>query len=166
MMAAWEWGIEMGILEGKKILVTGVTLNTSIAYSVAQIAQQEGAEIVVSNFGRGMSLTRRVLVILLVVITALVAVVAYRTATYMPLAGDSSSPVELAPAVRIDGAIAAQHLAEGRATPARLGRKVGAAPEGLARRRQEHGQRPAALFAQQVQKLRQGLQSKIMRKIL
>ncbi len=59
-MAAWEWGIEMGILEGKKILVTGVTLNTSIAYSVAQIAQQEGAEIVVSNFGRGMSLTRRV----------------------------------------------------------------------------------------------------------
>ena len=50
----------MGILEGKKILVTGVTLNTSIAYSVARIAQQEGAEIVVSNFGRGMGLTRRV----------------------------------------------------------------------------------------------------------
>jgi len=59
-----------------------------------------------------MSLTRRVLIILLVVITALVAVVAYRTATYTPLAGDSSSPVELAPAVRIDGATAAQHLAE------------------------------------------------------
>ncbi len=50
----------MGILEGKKILVTGVTLNTSIAYAVAQIAQAEGAEVVVSNFGRGMSLTRRV----------------------------------------------------------------------------------------------------------
>ena len=52
-----------------------------------------------------MSLTRRVLIILLVVITALVAVVAYRTATYTPLAGDLTSPVELAPAVRIDGAL-------------------------------------------------------------
>lgn len=60
-MAAWEWGSEMGILKGKKILVTGVTLNTSIAYAVAQIAQQEGAEVIVSNFGRGMSLTRRVI---------------------------------------------------------------------------------------------------------
>jgi len=59
-----------------------------------------------------MSLTRRVLIILLVVITALVAVVAYRTATYTPPTGDSTSPVELAPAVRIDGAIAAKHLAE------------------------------------------------------
>mgnify|MGYP006386968859 FL=1 len=61
---------------------------------------------------REMSLTRRILLVLLVVITALVAVVAYRTATYSPLAGDLQSPVELAPAVRIDGALAAQHLAE------------------------------------------------------
>lgn len=59
-MEVWEWGTDMGILEGKKILVTGLTLNTSIAYSVATIAQSEGAEIIVSNFGRGMSLTRRV----------------------------------------------------------------------------------------------------------
>lgn len=59
-MADWEWGTDMGMLEGKKILVTGVTLNTSIAYVVAQIAQAEGAEVVVSNFGRGMSLSRRV----------------------------------------------------------------------------------------------------------
>ena len=29
----------MGILEGKNILVTGVTMNTSIAYAVADIAQ-------------------------------------------------------------------------------------------------------------------------------
>lgn len=50
----------MGILEGKKILVTGVTMNTSIAYRVAEIAQAEGAEVVVSNFGRAMGLTRRV----------------------------------------------------------------------------------------------------------
>lgn len=51
----------MGILEGKNVLVTGVTMNTSIAYAVARLAQQEGATVVVSNFGRGMSLTRRVI---------------------------------------------------------------------------------------------------------
>lgn len=50
----------MGILEGKNILVTGVTMNTSIAYAVADIAQQEGANVVVSSFGRAMSLARRV----------------------------------------------------------------------------------------------------------
>lgn len=51
----------MGILEGKNILVAGVTLNTSIGYKVAEIAQAEGANVVVSNFGRAMSLTSRVL---------------------------------------------------------------------------------------------------------
>ncbi len=50
----------MGILEGKTILVTGVTMNTSIAYKVAEIAQAEGATVVVSNFGRAMSLTNRI----------------------------------------------------------------------------------------------------------
>jgi enoyl-[acyl-carrier protein] reductase I len=50
----------MGILEGKRILVAGVTLNTSIAYAVAQLAQREGATVLVSNFGRALSLTRRV----------------------------------------------------------------------------------------------------------
>ncbi len=59
-----------------------------------------------------MSVARRVFLILLVVITALVAVVAYRTATYTSLPGDLASPVELAPAVPIDGALAAKHLAE------------------------------------------------------
>lgn len=59
-MAAWEWGIDMGILDGRSVLVTGVTLNTSIAYAAARIAQREGARIVVSNFGRGTNLTRRV----------------------------------------------------------------------------------------------------------
>ena len=33
----------MGILEGKNILVAGVTLDTSIGFHVAQIAQAEGA---------------------------------------------------------------------------------------------------------------------------
>jgi enoyl-[acyl-carrier protein] reductase I len=50
----------MGILEGKRVLVAGVTLNTSIAYAVAELAQREGATVLVSNFGRALSLTRRV----------------------------------------------------------------------------------------------------------
>ena len=51
----------MGILEGKNILVAGVTMNTSIAYRVAEIAQREGATVLVSNFGRALSLTRRII---------------------------------------------------------------------------------------------------------
>ena len=51
----------MGILEGKNILVAGVTLDTSIGFHVAKIAQAEGATVVVSNFGRAMSLTARVI---------------------------------------------------------------------------------------------------------
>ncbi len=50
----------MGILEGKNILVTGVTMNTSIAYKVTEIALAEGAKVVVSNLGRAVGLTRRV----------------------------------------------------------------------------------------------------------
>lgn len=51
----------MGILQGKNVLVAGVTLDTSIAFHVARIAQAEGATVLVSNFGRAMSLTRRVI---------------------------------------------------------------------------------------------------------
>jgi meromycolic acid enoyl-[acyl-carrier-protein] reductase len=51
----------VGILEGKNILVSGVTLDTSIGFHVARIAQAEGATVVVSNFGRAMSLTGRVI---------------------------------------------------------------------------------------------------------
>src|SRR3954468_20085120 len=51
----------VGILEGKNILVAGVTLDTSIGFHVARIAQAEGAQVVVSNFGRAMSLTGRVI---------------------------------------------------------------------------------------------------------
>jgi enoyl-[acyl-carrier protein] reductase I len=50
----------MGILDGKRVLVTGVTAETSIAFHVARIAQQEGATVAVSNFGRALGLTRRV----------------------------------------------------------------------------------------------------------
>ncbi|MDR0959480.1 MAG: enoyl-ACP reductase FabI [Propionibacteriaceae bacterium] len=49
----------MALLAGKTILVTGVTMQTSIAYQVARIAQDEGATVIVSNFGRALSLTRR-----------------------------------------------------------------------------------------------------------
>ncbi|MDR1512586.1 MAG: enoyl-ACP reductase FabI [Propionibacteriaceae bacterium] len=49
----------MGILEGKRLFVTGLTATNSIAYRVAQIAQEEGARVVVSNFGRAMRMTRR-----------------------------------------------------------------------------------------------------------
>ena len=48
-----------GLLDGKKILVTGVLNDDSIAYGVARIAQEQGAEIVLTSFARAMSLTRR-----------------------------------------------------------------------------------------------------------
>ena len=47
------------ILEGKKLLVTGVLNDDSIAYGVARLAQEQGAEIALTSFGRAMSLTRR-----------------------------------------------------------------------------------------------------------
>ena len=50
----------MGILEGKKILVTGVLTEASIAFATARIAQEQGATVVLSNFGRTLSLCRRV----------------------------------------------------------------------------------------------------------
>ncbi|UYM04973.1 enoyl-ACP reductase FabI [Solicola gregarius] len=50
----------MGILEGKKLLVTGVTMDNSIGFAVARTAQNEGAEVVVSNFGRALGITRRI----------------------------------------------------------------------------------------------------------
>lgn len=50
----------MGILEGKNILVTGVTTDASIAYAVADLAQREGAKVVISAMGRALSLATRV----------------------------------------------------------------------------------------------------------
>lgn len=49
----------MGILEGKRILVTGVLTDASIAFGIARVAQEEGAEVVLTGVGRGMSLTER-----------------------------------------------------------------------------------------------------------
>ena len=50
----------MGILEGKNLLITGVLTDQSIAFHVARLAQQEGATVVLSSFGRAMSLTTRI----------------------------------------------------------------------------------------------------------
>lgn len=47
------------ILEGKKILVTGVLTPASIAFAIAELAQQEGADVVLTSFGRAMSLTEK-----------------------------------------------------------------------------------------------------------
>jgi meromycolic acid enoyl-[acyl-carrier-protein] reductase len=49
----------MGILEGKRLLVTGVITDSSIAFSVAKVAQEQGAEVVLTGFGR-LSLVERV----------------------------------------------------------------------------------------------------------
>jgi enoyl-[acyl-carrier protein] reductase I len=48
-----------GLLVGKRLLITGVITDQSIAFSVARIAQEEGAEIVLTGFGR-MSLVERI----------------------------------------------------------------------------------------------------------
>ena len=50
----------MGILEGKRILVAGVTMDSSIGFAVARVAQEQGATVVVSNFGRAFNITRRI----------------------------------------------------------------------------------------------------------
>jgi enoyl ACP reductase len=50
----------MGILEGKRILVAGVTMDSSIGFAVARVAQEQGATVVVSNFGRALGITRRI----------------------------------------------------------------------------------------------------------
>ena len=47
------------LLADKRILVTGVLNDASIAFSVAARAQEEGAEVVLTSFGRAMSLTQR-----------------------------------------------------------------------------------------------------------
>ncbi|HWJ85754.1 MAG TPA: enoyl-ACP reductase FabI [Cellulomonas sp.] len=50
----------MGLLEGKKLLVTGVLTDGSIAFHVARLAQQEGAQVVLTSFGRQFRLTQAI----------------------------------------------------------------------------------------------------------
>jgi enoyl ACP reductase len=50
----------MGLLDGKRLLVTGVITDASIAFSIARLAQEQGATLVLTGFGR-MSLVERVI---------------------------------------------------------------------------------------------------------
>src|SRR5438093_8420243 len=47
------------LLDGKRLLITGVLTPQSIAFASAQVAQEQGAEIVLTGFGRAMGLTER-----------------------------------------------------------------------------------------------------------
>jgi enoyl ACP reductase len=50
----------MGILDGKRILVAGVTIDTSIGFATAKVAQEQGATVLISNFGRALNITKRI----------------------------------------------------------------------------------------------------------
>ena len=45
------------LLDGKKLLVTGVLMDSSIAFHIARLAQEQGAEVVLTSFGRTMKIT-------------------------------------------------------------------------------------------------------------
>jgi enoyl-[acyl-carrier protein] reductase I len=49
----------MAMLEGKKLLITGVVNRESIAYEVARQAQEAGAEVILTSFGRVRRMTER-----------------------------------------------------------------------------------------------------------
>ncbi len=48
------------LLQGKKLLITGVLKDSSIAYHVARMAQEQGAEVVLTSFGRTMRITETI----------------------------------------------------------------------------------------------------------
>ena len=50
----------MSLLEGKRVVVTGVLTEASIAFSVARLAAEAGAEIVLTGFGRGLRITETI----------------------------------------------------------------------------------------------------------
>ena len=50
----------MGLLTGKRVLVTGVLTEASIAFDVARLAQDEGADVLLSSYGRVTRLTERI----------------------------------------------------------------------------------------------------------
>ena len=49
----------MGILDGKNIVVTGVLTDASLAYGVAKLALEQGAQVMLTGAGRGLSITER-----------------------------------------------------------------------------------------------------------
>ncbi|MGH8934319.1 MAG: enoyl-ACP reductase FabI [Egibacteraceae bacterium] len=48
------------LLDQKRLLITGVLTEASIAFSVARLAQAQGADILLTGFGRGLRITRQV----------------------------------------------------------------------------------------------------------
>ncbi|MCU0269585.1 MAG: enoyl-ACP reductase FabI [Acidimicrobiales bacterium] len=49
----------MGLLDGKRLLLTGVLTDASLAFGVARLAQQEGAEVLLTSAGRTLRHTER-----------------------------------------------------------------------------------------------------------
>jgi enoyl-[acyl-carrier protein] reductase I len=49
----------MTLLEGKRLLITGVLSPVSLAYGVAELAQRQGAEIVLTSVGNAMKHTKK-----------------------------------------------------------------------------------------------------------
>ena len=49
----------MGILDGKRVLVTGIITDASIAFTAARLAQEQGAKVVLTGYGR-LSLVKRI----------------------------------------------------------------------------------------------------------
>ncbi len=52
-------GGTVGLLDGKRMVITGVLTDASLAYGIAELAQNEGAEVILTGAGRGMRLTER-----------------------------------------------------------------------------------------------------------
>ncbi|CCH73826.1 Enoyl-(acyl-carrier-protein) reductase (NADH) [Nostocoides australiense Ben110] len=48
------------LLEGKTLLITGVLMDSSIAFHVAKLAQEEGAKVILTSFGRTMKITQTI----------------------------------------------------------------------------------------------------------
>jgi enoyl-[acyl-carrier protein] reductase I len=49
----------MALLDGKNVVITGVLTDDSLAFGVAKLAQEQGANVVLTGAGRGLNLTRR-----------------------------------------------------------------------------------------------------------
>ncbi len=49
----------MGLLDGKNIVITGVLTDASLAFGVAKLAQEQGANVVLTGAGRALRLTQR-----------------------------------------------------------------------------------------------------------
>jgi enoyl ACP reductase len=49
----------VGILSGKRLVITGVLTDASLAFGVAKLAQAEGATVILTGAGRGLSITQR-----------------------------------------------------------------------------------------------------------